>query len=196
MGRESGFGPGEKEEGEAVETHVYLVRHGETAWNRERRFQGHRDIPLSSEGLIQAERLAESLKTEVFDAIYSSDLRRAYQTAERSSRKTRPFRRDAEKTAGAFRWGVGGFDAGGGGRPFSRWRQRIAEGRHGAESFAELQERMMDQLEDLAPSAPGRPHFGGEPRGEHQRGLGQSESGTLRTGYVPPAKYQPDAPGV
>lgn len=156
MGRESGFGPGEKEEGEAVETHVYLVRHGETAWNRERRFQGHRDIPLSSEGFIQAERLAESLKTEVFDAIYSSDLRRAYQTAEIIAEKhglsVVTLKKLRERSVGEWE----GLTQEEVAARFPDWRQRIAEGRHGAESFAELQERMMDQLEELV-----RLHRGG-----------------------------------
>jgi len=63
-------------------TRVVLIRHGETAWNRATRIQGHTDIPLSSLGLAQAERLAEALADEALAAIYSSDLSRARQTAE------------------------------------------------------------------------------------------------------------------
>ena len=40
---------------------LILVRHGETAWNRERRFQGWRDVPLSADGRVQAERTARAL---------------------------------------------------------------------------------------------------------------------------------------
>jgi len=62
---------------------VLLIRHGETEWNREGRMQGHIDIPLSQEGVTQALRLAERFAGEAFDALVSSDLRRAFQTAER-----------------------------------------------------------------------------------------------------------------
>lgn len=63
-------------------TRVCLVRHGETAWNAERRLQGHIDIPLSDTGLAQARATALSLSGERFDAAYASDLRRARQTAD------------------------------------------------------------------------------------------------------------------
>ncbi|PNH07705.1 putative phosphatase PhoE [Tetrabaena socialis] len=66
----------------AVATDICLVRHGQTSWNAERRLQGHRDPPLNDEGLRQAEELAALLQAEPFHAIYSSDLRRALQTAE------------------------------------------------------------------------------------------------------------------
>ena len=65
-------------------TLVYLVRHGVTEWNVQRRFQGQLDVPLSQEGLAQAEAVAEWLARQAvrFSAIYSSDLLRAMQTAE------------------------------------------------------------------------------------------------------------------
>jgi broad specificity phosphatase PhoE len=65
-----------------VTTTVALVRHGETDWNRERRFQGHADVPLNGAGLAQARVLAQSLDGERFAAVYTSPLRRAAQTAE------------------------------------------------------------------------------------------------------------------
>jgi alpha-ribazole phosphatase len=58
-----------------------LVRHGETEWNAQRRYQGQTDIPLSAIGVRQAELVAERLTGEKFDAIYTSDLKRAWQTA-------------------------------------------------------------------------------------------------------------------
>jgi len=67
-------------------TRVILIRHGETAWNRATRIQGHTDIPLSALGLAQAERLAQALADEPLAALYASDLSRARQTAEAIAR--------------------------------------------------------------------------------------------------------------
>ncbi len=61
---------------------LLLIRHGETAWNAEHRIQGNLDIPLSATGIWQAGRLAERLARERVDAIYASDLARAWLTAE------------------------------------------------------------------------------------------------------------------
>jgi 2,3-bisphosphoglycerate-dependent phosphoglycerate mutase len=64
-------------------TQVLFIRHGETDWNRLKRIQGHVDIPLSAHGVQQAEQLGVRLAREGrIDAIYSSDLQRARQTAE------------------------------------------------------------------------------------------------------------------
>lgn len=62
---------------------LWLVRHGETPWNAERRFQGHHDVNLSPQGLHQAYRVAERLAAcrQNFDGLYSSDLQRAALTA-------------------------------------------------------------------------------------------------------------------
>ena len=62
-------------------TTLVLVRHGETDWNVEGRIQGHLDIPLNEVGLAQAASLGNRLRREAFEAIYSSDLSRAYLTA-------------------------------------------------------------------------------------------------------------------
>ena len=60
---------------------LWLVRHGETDWNKEARIQGFSDIPLNPYGLRQAEALKTRIGHEVFDYVYSSDLSRARQTA-------------------------------------------------------------------------------------------------------------------
>jgi len=63
-------------------TEILLIRHGETDWNSERRLQGHLDIALNAAGLRQAQALGQALRNEALDAIFSSDLGRAMQTAQ------------------------------------------------------------------------------------------------------------------
>jgi probable phosphoglycerate mutase len=68
-------------------TQVLFIRHGETDWNRIKRIQGHIDIPLATSGIEQAQRLAARFARDAqdgprLDAIYSSDLQRAQQTAQ------------------------------------------------------------------------------------------------------------------
>ena len=64
-----------------------MVRHGETAWNAEGRVQGQLDVPLSAVGLAQARCVAAALAERRFSALYSSDLRRARQTAQPAAEK-------------------------------------------------------------------------------------------------------------
>jgi broad specificity phosphatase PhoE len=63
-------------------TELLLIRHGETDWNREGRFQGHADPPLNDLGRAQGRELAASLRGEQVAAVYASPLRRAFETAE------------------------------------------------------------------------------------------------------------------
>lgn len=69
--------------------HLFLIRHGETDWNTERRIQGHTDTLLNARGLEQAEKLAARLATdEKIEVLYSSPLERARVTAELIAAKT------------------------------------------------------------------------------------------------------------
>jgi broad specificity phosphatase PhoE len=71
---------------------LIVVRHGRTAWNAQRRFQGHSDVPLDEEGRAQARALASRLRDERFDYAVCSDLARARETAEiiLAGRETQP----------------------------------------------------------------------------------------------------------
>ena len=61
---------------------LYIVRHGETEWNRERRFQGWKDSPLTEKGRQQVKSLAERLKDHEIDYLYSSPSGRTMETAD------------------------------------------------------------------------------------------------------------------
>lgn len=61
---------------------IYFIRHGETDYNKEMRFQGHLDIPLNELGIKQSNQALENSKSMKFDIIYHSPLSRAKQTAE------------------------------------------------------------------------------------------------------------------
>ena len=60
---------------------IYIVRHGETDWNKEHRIQGHIDIPLNDKGRQDALNAKKKLKNVKFDVVFSSPLQRAYETA-------------------------------------------------------------------------------------------------------------------
>lgn len=61
---------------------IYIVRHGQTDWNVEGRYQGRIDIELNEVGIKQAETIHKELKNIKFDKVFSSPLKRAYKTAE------------------------------------------------------------------------------------------------------------------
>lgn len=65
-----------------MKTTVYVIRHGETEWNLQGRFQGHSDSRLTERGILQANRLGQHLADRSISAIYSSDLGRAMATAD------------------------------------------------------------------------------------------------------------------
>jgi 2,3-bisphosphoglycerate-dependent phosphoglycerate mutase len=63
-------------------TKMVVIRHGETLWNLDGRYQGHADSPLTEKGIAQAEAVGKRMKQYPFDVLYSSDLPRAYRTAQ------------------------------------------------------------------------------------------------------------------
>lgn len=60
---------------------IYLMRHGETDYNKAKRFYGSRDIPINPQGKKQAGQLKKVMKSIVVDKVYTSSLRRTYETA-------------------------------------------------------------------------------------------------------------------
>lgn len=60
---------------------VYLIRHGQTRWNLEGKIQGKTDVPLNEIGMEQAKLLAKAMEHKAVAAVYSSPLKRAYETA-------------------------------------------------------------------------------------------------------------------
>lgn len=145
----------------AQPTELILIRHGVTAWNRERRFQGQIDTPLSDIGLAQARITADRLAGRSVTALYSSDLRRALQTAEPISAALRlPVRIEPgirERNYGAFEGRT--FDEIQRDLPeaFERWRARevdfvISEG---AETLASFAQRVARAMVEVASRHPG-----------------------------------------
>jgi probable phosphoglycerate mutase len=149
----------------AAPTDILLIRHGETAWNAERRLQGHLDIPLNDEGERQAALLAGALAAEPIDVLVASDLRRARQTAQAVA-DLRGLALDIEPALRER--GYGGFE----GllyseieqrfpREFAAWQARDVEaqlppGRNVGESFRTFFDRATGAILALAAANPGK----------------------------------------
>jgi probable phosphoglycerate mutase len=138
-------------------TRILAIRHGETAWNVDTRLQGHLDIPLNDVGRRQAQHLARSLvECDAIDAVYASDLSRAYNTAQAIAQAlgktviTHTGLR--ERHFGAFQ-----------GRTFAEieaelpdhawhWRKRTPDWTppNGGESLLVLRERIVNTVNELA----------------------------------------------
>ncbi|HEX2531343.1 MAG TPA: histidine phosphatase family protein [Burkholderiaceae bacterium] len=131
-------------------TEILLIRHGETAWNVEKRLQGHLDIPLNRIGQRQAVALGRALQNEPLDAIIASDLQRAVQTAHAvAAPRGMPVHTDPglrERCYGAFE-GLLYTDIGTRyPEAFAAWRSRDLDirfpaGAHVAETLREFSER-------------------------------------------------------
>lgn len=136
-------------------TRILAIRHGQTAWNADSRIQGHTDIALDAVGQWQAERLAQALGDEPLQAIYSSDLGRARQTAAPlAARQGLQIQVDA----GLRERGFGAFE----GLSFAQieqrwpeqalaWRQRDPDfGARGGEVLRDFRDRVVATVERLA----------------------------------------------
>ena len=77
------------QEEQSSPTRLLLIRHAQTEWNIQRRFQGHGDSPITEEGQEQLQRLKSRLVGLEFDVVYSSDLRRTIETSQMLSGKQR-----------------------------------------------------------------------------------------------------------
>jgi 2,3-bisphosphoglycerate-dependent phosphoglycerate mutase len=142
-------------------TRLIAVRHGETAWNVEARLQGQLDVALNEAGRMQACRLAEALADDAPDAIVSSDLARARDTARAvAERAGLPLATDAglrERHFGLFqghsyaeverRWP----------EESARWRRREAGyGPEGGETLQQFYDRCVATATRLAQAHAGR----------------------------------------
>ncbi len=142
-------------------TELLFIRHGLTDWNRLQRFQGHADVPLNDIGLAQAERLAARLADERHDALFSSDLTRARQTAAplaaRWGQPVAPLPGFREQNFGLLE----GLDA-----PtiqarhpqlWQRWLQQDADfAAPGGETQRQFHTRVLTAVRELAAAQPGR----------------------------------------
>lgn len=138
-------------------TQCLFVRHGETDWNCERRCQGFTDIPLNDTGMKQAEKLGTYLQRTPIHAVYTSDLGRAVQTAEKIAHH---HGLEVHKRARLRERGYGEWEG-------LTWEQIAARypdreevrqvgGKYGVELFAALQRRIIGELDALLRNHPGQ----------------------------------------
>jgi len=128
-------------------TTLFLARHGETDWNRELRIQGSSDVALNELGLEQAQALAQELADVELDAIYSSDLSRARETAAAVA-ETKALRvqfdpRLRERSFGSWE-----------GLTRNDIEQRPGE-HHDGESDEEVRARVLEAIQAIADAHPG-----------------------------------------
>jgi broad specificity phosphatase PhoE len=137
---------------------ILLARHGETDWNRDSRFQGQADPPLNDAGRDQARALAERLAGESLEAVYSSPLHRALETAEIVAARLRlpvtilePLREiDVGSWSGLTRAEVEARFP----EAYARWLA-FEHGWDGGETYDELGARVVPALAELAALHPG-----------------------------------------
>ncbi len=143
-------------------TRIIAIRHGETAWNVDTRLQGQLDIALNTNGIWQAGQVARALAGEVIDAIYASDLLRAWQTANAIAHATNA---PLLPHQGLRERGFGSFE----GKTYAEieaewpeqselWRKRVPDwAPPGGESLLTMRARVASTLNTLA-----QQHIGGQ----------------------------------
>ena len=145
-----------------LSTRIIAIRHGETAWNVDTRLQGQLDIALNTNGIWQAGQVARALAGEVIDAIYASDLLRAWQTANAIAHATNA---PLLPHQGLRERGFGSFE----GKTYAEieaewpeqselWRKRVPDwAPPGGESLLTMRARVASTLNTLA-----QQHIGGQ----------------------------------
>lgn len=136
-------------------TKIFLLRHGQTPWNRDPRFRGRKDVPLSDEGRREAGAVADALAGESIAAVYASPLSRATETvrplAERLGQPVRPLPELIDMDFGEWEgWSIGEA-AERAPELFAAWKatpERVTF--PGGESLAAVQARTMTGLDRLA----------------------------------------------
>jgi broad specificity phosphatase PhoE len=174
-------------------TTVYLARHGESDWNVERRWQGHADRPLTERGREQAELLAERLADVKLDAVYASDLRRAWETAQAvaATRGLEVVRLPELREVDVGSWSGCTRDECAERFPeaFARW-QEGGSGWDDGESYEEMGARIVEAIRTIAAEHPDGAvlvvSHGGPIRAVHAHALGVDIATHRRTGPVEP----------
>jgi broad specificity phosphatase PhoE len=160
-------------------TTILLARHGESDWNRDERWQGHADRPLTELGRKQAQGLADRLASIELDAVYSSDLQRARETAEIVARARGL---DVEESAALREVDVGSWS----GLTRAEAQQRFPdaflrwlageEGWDDGETYEQLGDRVLGAVREIAAAHPGERVLvlahGGSIRAIHAAALG------------------------
>lgn len=138
---------------------LFVVRHGETPFNREMRYLGTADAPLSPAGVEQAERLAASLGPLPLQAVYSSPLSRASETgrriAEARQMDLRLEPRLREQAFGEWEGLTRSEVLERDGDRLLRWESDLGLAPPGGESLLSVQERTLDLVEELSRLHPG-----------------------------------------
>lgn len=139
---------------------IYLTRHGQTEWNVQKRFQGHRDSNLTEMGVRQAQWLRDYMKNKPIDRVYSSPLQRAYTTAQIV---TEGMDIEIERRDGLKEMNFGVWE----GMSESDIKESSAEQLHnfwnrphmfepvGGESYEEASKRITEEFEDIVKSSSG-----------------------------------------
>jgi probable phosphoglycerate mutase len=137
-----------------VSTTLLLVRHGETDWNREHRFQGHADQPLNEAGRAQARVLATELGGDGVAAVYTSPLARAHETAEIIAASLaltpQPDARLMEIDVGSWTGLTVTEVEQRSPAALQRWREQVGHGWDDGETYEDLAVRVLQALREIA----------------------------------------------